>query len=314
MGVAPFPLTERLERLQQPYPPDPQPSRHWGQWARGWLAHYTHPPQTFVLCLSTMRSGSTLLKALLGQAPDIAHLPEYNFQRYHRHPFRWYHHAARQSNLPIVFFKQPAPVRDCTHYPLLPNPAALPRARFYYLILVRDPAPTVASLLHMHRDQQLLTELTPADWLAYWGTTYTGILNSLDRRGVRTNDRRGVHPRNPHSDRQTSPPLDPNPDTTRTLYPPVKIVWYEDILADPVATTRILFTWLGSIRQEGIDTYTPPDGNGWRWGKDDAGHKIHSATVQPPTDPPPPDLIALCRAHPYVQPLVQTLQMISAIP
>lgn len=259
-----------------------------------------------------MRSGSTLLKALLGQAPDIAHLPEYNFQRYHRHPFRWYHHAARQSTKPILLFKQPAPVRECTLYPQLPNPAALPRARFYYLILVRDPAATIASLLNMHHDQQLLTDLTPADWLAYWGTTYTSILNTLDWRGM--------CPRTPQPDRQTNPSIETNPSfdthlgTAGTLYPPVKIVWYEDIITNPITTTRNLFTWLGSTQQEGTATYTPPDGTGWRWGKDDAGEKIHTATVQPPTTPPPPDLVNLCRAHPHVEALVQTLKMNPAIP
>lgn len=306
MGVEPFPVTERLQRLQQPYPPDPQPAQKWVQGVRGWIAHYTQPPKTFVFCLSAMRSGSTLLKALLGQAPDIAHLPEYNFQRHHRDPLRWYHHAARQSHKPILLFKQPAPVRECTLYPLLPNPAALPRARFFYLILVRDPAATIASLLKMHRDQQLLTELTPADWLAYWGATYTSIPNNLDWRGVR--------PHTPQPDSHTNPSIKTNPPpatllgTARTLYPPIKVVWYEDIIADPIPITRDLFTWLGSTQQEGTATYTPPDGTSWQWGKDDAGDKIHSATVQPATTPPPSDLIEMCRAHPHLEELIHTLK------
>jgi hypothetical protein len=305
MGIESFPLTERIQRLQQPYPPDPHPSRKWVQWARGWLAHYIQPPKTFVFCLSAMRSGSTLLKALLGQAPDIPHLPEYNFQRYHRHPLRWYHHAARQSTQPILVFKQPAPVRECTIYPLLPNLAALPRTRFFYLILVRDPAATIASLLKMHRDQQLLTDLTPADWLAYWGATYTSILNTLDWRGVR--------PRQTNHAIKTNPPFDHNLDTARTLYPPIKIVWYEDIINDPIITTREVFAWLGSTQQKGVNTYTPPDGKGWRWGNDDAGDKIHSTTVQSTMAPPPPNIVNLCDSNPHVATLLEALHPINTV-
>lgn len=220
-----------------------------------------------------MRSGSTLLKALVGQAPDIAHLPEYDFQRYHRDPLRWYHHATRQSDAPRLLFKLPAPVREATLYPLLPEPATLPRIPFYYLILVRNPAATIASLLKMHADQQILTDLTAADWLAYWGATYSGILNYLEAK----------------------------PDTR------VKMVRYEDILANPIATTRDLFAWLGSSQQEGIATYTPPDGKGWRWGKDDAGAKIQSARVQPHLTPPPAELTEFCAADQNVKALLERL-------
>jgi hypothetical protein len=219
-----------------------------------------------------MRSGSTLLKALLGQAPDIAHLPEYNFQRYHATPLRWYHHAARQSHQPILLFKQPAPVRECTLYPSLPAPNTLPRTRFYYLILVRDPAATIASLLKMHSDQHRLTDLTADDWLAYWGATYTEVLNRI-----------------------------PASPTTR-------IVHYEHLLADPLAVTRALFQWVGSVQQEGVAGYAQPDGKGWHWGKDDAGEKIHSHYVQSASTVPPPDVAALCHTHPHLQQLITILR------
>lgn len=277
MNLEPFPLTERLQRLQQPYPPDPQPLRRWQQMVRGWFAHYMRPPKTFIFCLSPMRSGSTLLKALLGQAPDIAHLPEYDFQRYHRHPLRWYHHAARQSPLPRLLFKLPAPVRECTRYPLLPLPSTLPRAHFHYLVLVREPAPTIASLLKMHAEQQILTDFSAADWLAYWGATYTSILRYLETL------------------RQHTPA------------PSIRFVHYEQLVANPLATTRDLFAWLGSAQQEGVAIYTPPDGGTWRWGKDDAGTKIHSAQVQRPSTPPPDEIVALCASHPQVAGLWERL-------
>lgn len=215
-----------------------------------------------------MRSGSTLLKALLGQASDIAHLPEYNFQRFHATPLRWYHHAARQSHEPILLFKQPAPVRECTLYPLLPTPTALSRARFYYLVLVRDPAATIASLLTMHRNQNRLTDLNAEDWLAYWGATYTEILNR----------------------------------TPASSY--TRIVHYEALIADPIAVTEDLFQWLGIPHQKGVDTYTPPEGNGWQWGKDDAGDNIHTRRVQPHSAPPLPAITDLCNAHPDVTALL----------
>ena len=41
--------------------------------------------RTIAIELSTMRSGSTLLKALMSAAPDISSLPEVNFAKFQSH-------------------------------------------------------------------------------------------------------------------------------------------------------------------------------------------------------------------------------------
>jgi len=95
--------------------------------------------KTAVLILSTMRSGSTLLKALLATAPDVSDLPEINFQKY-RKPEK----LNRLSAEPIMVLKRPAWFNETHSYPKLPPFPGLKK-----IVLVRDVYETVESLRKM---------------------------------------------------------------------------------------------------------------------------------------------------------------------
>jgi len=130
--------------------------------------------KTIVFIISSMRSGSTLLKSLLANAPDTSHLPETDFQKYNRKN-AWKINAL--SSASIIVLKKPANYNDFG-YPQIPN-IKNPKK----IILVRDAYETVLSLKKMNEkaypnlDKQwnlsrLLNE--------YWYTTYQQILDRID--------------------------------------------------------------------------------------------------------------------------------------
>lgn len=96
--------------------------------------------KTIVFIVSTMRSGSTLLKSLLATAPDISHLPETDFSKY-RGNRSW--RLKTLSSDPIIVIKKPASFED-ENYPHLPQ---LPRTKT--IILIRDAYESVRSLKKM---------------------------------------------------------------------------------------------------------------------------------------------------------------------
>ena len=88
-----------------------------------------------------MRSGSTLLKALLGVAPDVSHLPEVNFQRYaNKEPQQ----LGAFSPKKVVVLKKPCWFTEVRRYPQLPDAPG-----FKKIILARDVYDTVYSLKRM---------------------------------------------------------------------------------------------------------------------------------------------------------------------
>ena len=81
----------------------------------------TAAPQ--IVCVaSTMRSGSTLLKALLAEASDVSNLPEQNFQKFVSDAQAADKIAALDDN-PIIVLKRPVgttrseAIRDCPTSP-----------------------------------------------------------------------------------------------------------------------------------------------------------------------------------------------------
>lgn len=196
-----------------------------------------------VICVaSTMRSGSTLLKALLAEAEDVSNLPEKDFQKYAKDP-----QALENIRLldphPIIVLKRPGWYNEVGRYPRLPLMDGLRT-----VLLIRDVYDTVESLRKM-----TFRRLAPwvgglADsWLAkrYWLGMTQALLS--------------VHE---------------NPDCQTHL------IRYEDLTADPIERTRELFQFIGSERTEGIDTYSKPDNFRWRWGSDDNSTNIKSLRVQ----------------------------------
>lgn len=141
--------------------------------------------KTFVFIVCTMRSGSTLLKSLLANAPDISYLPEVDFQKYCDQP------AVKIKILSvkrIIILKKPANFEQ-SDYPLIPR---FKNAKV--IVLVRDVHDNVLSV------QKMLKEIFPnlsKDWPLeklvdiYWYNTYKNILNkteSLERHFVKYED------------------------------------------------------------------------------------------------------------------------------
>lgn len=199
--------------------------------------------KTVVFILSTMRSGSTLLKALLAEAPDISHLPEINFQRFRSDQI---HKTLPQlTGKPIVVLKRPAWFHEIRSYPKLP---AIESSR--YIVLHRDVHFAVESLKRMvfgslARRLPIFVDV----WLGahYWSPVNCSLVHRF--------------PKN---------------------QPNVRHLRYEDLLRNPVEVTRELFQFLGSDKTTGVDSYRKPENFHWNWGTDDAGPRIRTLRVQPP--------------------------------
>jgi hypothetical protein len=197
--------------------------------------------RTLAIIASTMRSGSTLLKALLQEAPDVSQLSEINFQKFvstRSQAAMW-----ALDDQPILLLKRPAWYHESRRYPLLPNVH-----RLRVVALVRDCYDTVESLRRMtFRFAQNIAAPFSNRWLSahYWANVSTRLADLADR----------------------------DQDC-------VRLVRYEDLVSRPVEITAELFSFLGSSQKSGVDSYSPPAGYRWRWGTDDNSPKIRSLTVQ----------------------------------
>jgi hypothetical protein len=58
------------------------------------------------------------------------------------------------------------------------------------------------------------------------------------------------------------------------------LIRYEDLVDDPIATTKKVFEFIGSKQCEGVDSYSEPINYDWSWGSDDGGEVIKSLKVQ----------------------------------
>lgn len=211
----------------------------------------THPSEaiekkTIALELSVMRSGSTLLKALMAAAPDISSLPETNFQKFQSDDAE--KEVSCLSGERIIVLKRPAWFNEIDSYPRLPN---IPNSK--RIILARDVHTTTASLRKMaFRKAEPLIPKRADNWLAnrYWADVYLNLCRRFPDDGISN-----------------------------------FWIRYEDLVSDPVEWTGKLFRFLGSERREGTDSYPPPSGYDWKWGTDDGGDKIKSLKVQAPRVP-----------------------------
>lgn len=202
-------------------------------------------PPSIVAVASTMRSGSTLLKALLAEADDVLNLPETNFQN-----SRVVERVLKQHQLndpPIKVLKKPAWYQESKSYPKLPE---IENVRT--VALVRDVYDTVVSLRKMtFRSFAGISAAFVTSWLArtYWANVTQNLMSLA---GSRPND--------------------------------VKLIRYEDIVADPIAVTRDLYEFIGSSKTDGTKSYSAPTNYSWRWGSDDGSPNIKTLEVQPPRE------------------------------
>ena len=200
--------------------------------------------KTIVLVVSTQRAGSTLLKALLAQAPDVSHLPEINFQKYCK--VRKAEKIFTLSHKPIIVLKHPMWFQEILHYPKIP-----PIQGRKKIILMRDIYDNLHSVRKMLTAAMFIPKtLANSKWVTnwlvnhYWCRFYQNIFSCSE-----------------FSD----------PDS----------YWlkYEDLINDPLRITAELFSFIGSKQKQGVDSYSPPD-KIWRWGRDDGGSVIKTFKVQ----------------------------------
>lgn len=132
------------------------------QWRRYWSAFQA---KRFVFILSTMRSGSTLLKSLLAVPEQTSHLPEVHF---HKYKFLASWRLKALSEKPIIVLKKPSWVNE-SMYPNLP-----PVRPYKSIILIRHPYETILSIEKMQKE---LKNKDNSQWsrkelLDYWCRTY----------------------------------------------------------------------------------------------------------------------------------------------
>lgn len=209
---------------------------------RGLFAFHSGPRKKIVIIASAMRAGSTLLKALLAEAPDVSNLPEIDFGAYAWNRFHFYGAVSSRSPRPILVLKQPRFYTDYHAYPRLPSGLDI-----CVIALVRHPLSVVQSIMGMEkaaRHRKPPIHFDEPALLDYWFETYekmAAVLEQLDY--------------------------------------PVKVLHYEDLVAQPERLTRDLFTFIGSSRTQGVMQYHKPGSFEWVWGKDDGGEKIQSLRV-----------------------------------
>lgn len=203
------------------------------------------PDRTFAVLASTMRSGSTLLKALLAGAPDVSHLPEVNFQSVLPSPAKR-RKLEESAAEPILLLKRPAWFHETGRYPRIPD--GLPVRR---ILLLRDAYETVRSVGRMLGGKRFdrFPGFPGQRFLArrYWAPVTRRLL------------------------------------AVAREHPGESIlVRYETLLEAPEEETLRVFRFLGSVRTSGTRSYANPDGFRWKWGSDDGSERIRTKEVQPP--------------------------------
>jgi hypothetical protein len=205
-----------------------------------------------------MRSGSTLLKALLAEADDISHLPEVDFQRYQN----WRTARSRIEALhpkPIVVLKRPAWYHEARSYPRLPAVSPLK-----IIVLVRDVHDTVVSLRLMTFGSmsRIVAPAANRYLVEYWARVNSRLGDVVDHPGAGKGGTTG---------------------RTRAMRrcDEAMLVRYEDLVSRPLSVTQAILAFIGSARQTGVDSYRAPQGFQWQWGRDDGGPRIRDLRVVP---------------------------------
>ncbi len=216
-----------------------------GTTVSGFWLYYFVKRRTIVFIGSAQRVGSTLLKALLAEAPDVSHLPEVSFKDVRLNPYNFYYYCYKMSPKRIIILKKPASI----------FPEKYPRIDFPFIKLIivyRHPRTWHRSMRDVFKPWEsnlpiVDSTMTDQDMLNYWCKSYEALLDNPKLNGI-----------------------------------PRIFVSYEELIAKPVKTTRRVFAFIGSERLDGCDTYHHPENFEWAWGSDDAGEKIKQLRIVPP--------------------------------
>lgn len=133
------------------------------------IFYYNFTQRRRLVCLvSSMRAGSTLLKALMGQAEDVSHLSEYDFSKLNRSGKYIGQVKLREiADEPIILLKRPRWFTD-TDYPKVPSFAS------NVIVLYRDVVGVVASSMKRWPDRNA------EELIDYWVFTYQEIAKRLE--------------------------------------------------------------------------------------------------------------------------------------
>lgn len=144
--------------------------------ALGFLKYHRAPRARVVLVLSSMRSGSTLLKSLMGQGGDVSLLDEFHFIPYANHnKYFFYFLVSRLSDKPIIVLKKPFN-NVAAHLPLY---GKTPLSRVLNIVLYRHPYETLISLKALQRSKHY-GEFSDEQCVDYWADTYEAIFSNVD--------------------------------------------------------------------------------------------------------------------------------------
>lgn len=195
----------------------------------------------FVFILSTVRSGSTLLKALLSKGGNVSHIPEVNF--FHDDNLdNLKSRAISQTDKDIIVCKIPKWFNsyDYPRFNLNGNKS---------IIIFRCCYDVIHSIRKMLEDnpEPKFQNISDDELIDYWCETYEQLLD-----GTNALSRDNTH-----------------------------IVNYNDLLNYPKIITKQLFEFIESDLTEGVDTYEKSGSVKWEWGHDDGSEKIRSCKVLP---------------------------------
>ncbi|MBW2046056.1 MAG: sulfotransferase [Deltaproteobacteria bacterium] len=209
----------------------------------GFISYHFFSKKNLVFILGSMRSGSTLLKALLAEAQDVSNLPEVKLGAYSvtYGKYTIFYKLSKLSKKRVIIIKNPA-FFYCPRYPDI----QINRARI--IVLFRDPCDTVISLQNVIKlpfQSEEIKNLGNKELVNYWVQVYENIVNN---KKLMNNNR-------------------------------VVFVKYEDLLKEPEKITEKLFKFIGSKQRFGVASYKKPDNYEWKWGKDDGGDKIKTLKV-----------------------------------
>jgi Sulfotransferase family len=212
-------------------------------WDRGF--YFLKPKKTIVLMFSSMRAGSTLLKALLAEAPDVSHLSERDYRDhfYDGNKYSFYRRIYNQAEQRIILLKKPHWFGDADEVRKVPDLDSVK-----IVVLVRDVLDVVRSIERMPEPFKN-HESDRSFFVNYWYDAYRTILDSVS-----------IVPQD------------------------FRVVRYEDLLQKPIEITQQLFQFLGSAQRAGVRSYRKPKDFDWTWGQDDGGEKLATAMEVSPTE------------------------------
>lgn len=226
--------------------------------AYGFFAYHCMPRKRIIVIQSLMRSGSTLLKALIANSPDVSHLneakglclpgPETHALRL-LNRYLYYGSVHALSRRRVLVLKTPIPF-DGRASPVPPSLDAR------IIILLRHPGPIFHSCKKMsHELRMSRSEREIRTYVRHAGRELVGLTRLPGRR-----------------------PL---------------VISYEELVSRTTETMSQVFDFIG-VEAAHTDTYSMPD-SGWRWNRDDGGERIRTLRVRAEAGPvyAPDELLAL---------------------